>query len=84
MSFIPSHFRHAGVLALSLAALAISVFAVRPEAQQGGAADAPAPPMINKSSDPLLQSFRFRSIGPASLVAFAINSSSMLTVVRMI
>src|SRR5688500_12444800 len=66
MTFIPSHFRRAGVLASALAALAISVFAVRPEAQQGGAAAPPAP-MINKSSDPLLQSFRFRSIGPSSM-----------------
>ena len=51
MTFVPG-FGRAGVLAMSLAALAISVFAVRPEAQ---------------SPDPLLQSFRFRSIGPASM-----------------
>ena len=67
MTFVPSHFRRAGVPALAFAALAISVFAVTPEAQQGGAAATSAPPMINKSSDPLLQSFRFRSIGPASM-----------------
>ena len=71
MTLIATHVRPAGVLALSLAVLAISVFAVRPEAQQGGAGtpgQAALPPaVINKSSDPLLQSFRFRSIGPASM-----------------
>ena len=46
MRFIPKHFRRAGVLALSLVALAISVFAVRPEAQQGGAGAASPPPVI--------------------------------------
>src|SRR5204863_4995945 len=40
--------------------------AVRPEAQGQAPAAAPAP-SINQSSDPLLQSFRFRSIGPASM-----------------
>jgi len=52
-------------LALALAALGISGFAVRPSAQ--APAPAAAPPAINQSTDPLLQSFRFRSIGPASM-----------------
>ena len=51
---------HATVLALSLAALGIGGFAARPEAQA-------APPVVNQSADPLLKSFRFRSIGPASM-----------------
>jgi photosystem II stability/assembly factor-like uncharacterized protein len=46
-------------LAFALAALGISGFAVRPSAQ--------AAPLINQSDDPLLHSFRFRSIGPASM-----------------
>ena len=54
------------VLAASLAGLAISVFAVRPQAQAPALA-APPEPVINQSSDPLLGSFRFRSIGPASM-----------------
>ena len=36
-------------------------------AQGGGGAAPPAAPMINQSSDPLLKSFRFRNIGPASM-----------------
>src|SRR5688572_28160280 len=57
--------RRAVTFAVSLAALAISVMTVRPEAQ--APADAVAPAVINQSSDPLLRSFRFRSIGPASM-----------------
>jgi len=38
---------------------------VRPEAQAPAAQ--PALPVINQSTDPLLRSFRFRSIGPASM-----------------
>ena len=58
--------RRGAVLGWSLTALAVSVLAVAPHAQ------APAPvaqpePAINQSSDPLLGSFRFRSIGPASM-----------------
>ena len=53
------------VLALSLAALGISVFGIAPQAQAPAAA--PPAPVINQSSDPLLGSFRFRSIGPASM-----------------
>ena len=64
MSFIPKHFRSAGLLALSLAALAVPFLDVAPEAQGGQGA---AAPMINQSKDPLLSSFRFRSIGPASM-----------------
>ena len=60
--------RGAGVLAASVAALAFSMFPVNPAAQ-GGQAPAPVapPPVINQSDDPLLRSFRFRSIGPASM-----------------
>ncbi len=36
-------------------------------AQGGGAASTSATPMINQSTDPLLRSFRLRSIGPASM-----------------
>src|SRR6266540_2535191 len=52
--------------ALAMAALALAGLAVRPEAQ-GQAPAATLSPPINQSSDPLLQSFRFRSIGPASM-----------------
>jgi photosystem II stability/assembly factor-like uncharacterized protein len=52
--------------AVSLAALAVPVFGVRPEAQAPAAGAAPEP-VINQSADPLLGSFRFRSIGPASM-----------------
>src|SRR5689334_6711400 len=34
---------------------------------QGGGQTAAATPMINQSTDPVLRSFRFRSIGPASM-----------------
>jgi photosystem II stability/assembly factor-like uncharacterized protein len=51
---------------------------------QGGgrAAGPPAPPPVNQSTDPLLKSFRWRSIGPASMggriddIAVAENDSS--------
>jgi photosystem II stability/assembly factor-like uncharacterized protein len=60
--------RGAGVLAASVAALALAIIPVRPAAQGGQvAAVPPLPPAINQSSDPLLRSFRFRSIGPASM-----------------
>src|SRR6266849_7676118 len=63
MTFLPRRLRGRFTLALSLAALALSLTAVRPQAQ----APAPPEPVINQSSDPLLASFRFRSIGPASM-----------------
>ncbi len=63
MSCVPIRLRRAAALALSLAALAIPVLGVKPQAQVPAA---PAP-MINQSADPLLGSFRFRSIGPASM-----------------
>src|SRR6476660_8341629 len=65
MTFRFSSLRRAGVLAVALGGLAVSVLAGRPQAQAGGAA--PPEPVINQSSDPLLQSFHFRSIGPASM-----------------
>ena len=49
-----------------LSALAIPLAATIAAAQGGGQAAA-ATPMINQSTDPLLRSFRFRSIGPASM-----------------
>ncbi|HET7695274.1 MAG TPA: hypothetical protein VFK57_06160 [Vicinamibacterales bacterium] len=63
--FTPS--RSAGVLAASLGALLLAIIPVQPSAQGGQAPVAPLPPPINQSSDPLLRSFRFRSIGPASM-----------------
>ena len=60
----------AGGFAIALGALAIAAFGARPAAQ-AGAAQAPLidaqEPIINQSADPLLRSFRFRSIGPASM-----------------
>ncbi|HWJ54958.1 MAG TPA: hypothetical protein VNR90_02055, partial [Vicinamibacterales bacterium] len=54
------------MLAFALAVLGVSAFGVTPAAQgQAPAIAAPAP--INQSTDPLLQSFRFRSVGPASM-----------------
>ncbi|HEX6463335.1 MAG TPA: hypothetical protein VFZ98_02730, partial [Vicinamibacterales bacterium] len=50
----------------ALAALALAAFAVRMDAQ-GGGGQPPRGEVINESTDPLLQSFRFRSIGPASM-----------------
>src|SRR3954454_19252105 len=62
MTFVPNRLRNGGVLAVSLAALAVSMLPMHPQAQ----AQAPAP-VINQSEDPLLRGFRFRSIGPASM-----------------
>src|SRR6478752_7192421 len=62
MKLMPKPLYQGGALALSLAALAIGGFAARPQAQGG-----PPPAVVNQSADPLLQSFRFRSIGPASM-----------------
>src|SRR5215471_16777699 len=53
--------------AMALAALALAFAGVRIDAQgRGGQANRNAPE-INRSDNPLLQSFRFRSIGPASM-----------------
>ena len=68
MRLMPKRLYQGSALALSLAALAIGGFAARPQAQGGQQPAAPpAPPAINQSADPLLKSFRFRSIGPASM-----------------
>ena len=61
----PVRLRHGGALALSLAAFAVT-FLTRPSAQGGQPLAEPAP-VVNQSDDPLLRSFRFRSIGPASM-----------------
>jgi photosystem II stability/assembly factor-like uncharacterized protein len=66
MAFQFKRMRGGLTLALSLAALAVSLMAVRPQAQTP-APPAPPEPVINQSRDPLLASFRFRSIGPASM-----------------
>src|SRR5258708_7879859 len=69
MAFQFKRMRGGLTLALSLAALAVSLMAVRPQAQTPAPPAPPAPPepVINQSRDPLLASFRFRSIGPASM-----------------
>src|SRR3954466_2194700 len=56
--------RHIALLALPFIALALTVLAVRPAAQVGIVQPERA---VNVSQDPLLSSFRFRSIGPASM-----------------
>jgi hypothetical protein len=66
MTFQLKRLRRAVTFAAALAALAVSLMSARPEAQAPNAAAAPEP-VINQSSDPLLRSFRFRSIGPASM-----------------
>src|SRR3954469_18497240 len=67
MTLFSNRFASAGGFALALAALGISGLAVSPSAQGGAQAAAAAEPMVNQSKDPLLGSFRFRSIGPASM-----------------
>ena len=68
MALLPTRLTGGAALALSLAALGIGGFAARPQAQGQGTPPPVAPPrMINQSDDPLLKSFRFRSIGPASM-----------------
>ncbi len=48
--------------------LTLQFFAALPSnAQQGPGQNRPAPPPINQSDDPLLKTFRWRSIGPASM-----------------
>ncbi len=51
----------------ALPAFAIGTPAVPAGAQGFGAAPPDTAPLINQSSDPILQSFAFRSIGPASM-----------------
>ena len=51
-------------LALPLGLLALPLFVIAPHGQGGGAAP---PRIVNQSTDPLLGTFRFRSIGPASM-----------------
>ena len=51
----------------ALAALLLSPGMTPLAAQGGGGPATPATPMINRSTDPLLKSFRFRNIGPASM-----------------
>src|SRR5215467_7903748 len=67
MTLLSNRLMRGASLAGALAVLALSGFAVRPAAQGQPPPVAPPPPPINQSSDPLLQSFRFRSIGPASM-----------------
>jgi photosystem II stability/assembly factor-like uncharacterized protein len=67
MTLTPNRLGKGAVLAFSLAALGVSGFAVRPAAQGQAPAATPAAAPINQSDDPLLRSFRFRSIGPASM-----------------
>ncbi len=55
------------VTTMALAALALAAFGVRMDAQGRGGQANRNEPEINQSTDPLLQSFRFRSIGPASM-----------------
>src|SRR5438874_587401 len=63
MSHLFSRARGNLFVALPFIVLAVTVLAVRPEAQTG----AQAQHAINASQDPLLSTFRFRSIGPASM-----------------
>src|SRR5437588_7163509 len=67
MTFRVNRLRRASVVALALAALALPVLSGRPMAQAGAAPQAAPESQINQSADPLLHSFRFRSIGPASM-----------------
>src|SRR4051812_15938779 len=57
----------AGGFAIALGALAIAAVGARPAAQAGAAQAEAQEPIINQSTNPLLRSFRFRSIGPASM-----------------
>src|SRR6476661_2328575 len=70
MTLFSHRIAKAGGFAIALGALAIAAFGARPAAQ-AGASQAPLidaqEPSINQSTDPLLASFRFRSIGPASM-----------------
>jgi photosystem II stability/assembly factor-like uncharacterized protein len=52
----------------ALAALVLCAFAVRGMTAQGQQPAAPAPDPIHKSTDPLLRTFTWRSIGPANMV----------------
>src|SRR5579872_4005127 len=55
------------VSAMAVAALALAAFGVGIDAQGRGGPASRTAPEINLATDPLLQSFRFRSIGPASM-----------------
>ena len=55
------------LISMALAALALATFGVRMDAQGRGDQAGRNAPEINESTNPLLQSFRFRSIGPASM-----------------
>ncbi|HEY8461033.1 MAG TPA: hypothetical protein VIM99_11665, partial [Blastocatellia bacterium] len=59
------------IAVLSLALYGVSSFSPGPilarQAQQRGSQAAPTPTPINQSDDPILKSFRWRSIGPASM-----------------
>jgi photosystem II stability/assembly factor-like uncharacterized protein len=59
--------KRGALVAASLAAIAVPFLGVEPQAQAPAAAAAAQPAVINQSADPLLRSFRFRSIGPASM-----------------
>src|SRR5262249_36212257 len=63
MTFMTTLRRLVSAAALSLTAVPLLVSAVSLQ-EQG---DGQIPAMINESKDPLLRSFRFRSIGPASM-----------------
>src|SRR4051794_37389149 len=67
MTLLPKRLYRGASFAAALAGLAVAGFTVRPEAQGQAPAATPPPAPINQAADPLLQSFRFRSIGPASM-----------------
>jgi photosystem II stability/assembly factor-like uncharacterized protein len=67
MTLFSHRIAKAGGFAIALGALAIAAFGARPAAQAGAAPAEAQEPIINQSADPLLRSFRFRSIGPASM-----------------
>jgi photosystem II stability/assembly factor-like uncharacterized protein len=62
-----SRLNHLHLLPMAAVAFALAAFGVRIDAQGRGNAAARQEAEINRSTDPLLQSFRFRSIGPASM-----------------
>src|SRR3954468_16415489 len=68
MKLLPNRLTRGAALALSLAALGLGGLAARPMAQGQGTPPPVEPPrVLNQPDDPLLRSFRFRSIGPASM-----------------
>jgi photosystem II stability/assembly factor-like uncharacterized protein len=64
---MPFKFISLRLIAMALAALAFATVGVRMDAQGRGGQATRNAPEVNQSTDPLLQSFRFRSIGPASM-----------------